>query len=235
MADVTGPYIDFLGEIHPLHEGVPVTIGRDADIVIDDNPFLHRRFLQIVARDSLVWIANLGTALTATVSDDSGRSQAWLAPGGQLPIVFPRAVVYFTAGPTTYEFEIVHADAPYEIVATEEPETGHTTVGRVEFTPDQKLLIVALAEDLLRRGNRGSGTIPASADAARRLGWAVTKFNRKLDNVCEKLTRGGVRGLHGNADRLAAGRKARLVEYALASRLVTEEDLPLLDLGGGAG
>ena len=40
--------------------------------------------------------------------------------------------------------------------------------------------------------NRG----PSSADAAARLGWTVTKFNRKLDNVCQKLADAGIRGLH---------------------------------------
>ena len=61
-----------------------------------------------------------------------------------------------------------------------------------------------------------------SGAAAQRLGWTITKFNRKLDNVCEKLAKLGVRGLHGDASRLATSRKARLVEHALATQLVTE-------------
>ncbi len=104
----------------------------------------------------------------------------------------------------------------------------------MSLTPDQKLLILVLAENVLRRGNRGAGTIPASADAAARLGWSITKFNRKLDNVCDKLTRNGIRGLHGAADRLATSRRARLVEYALAARLVDQSDLSLLELAATA-
>ena len=69
---------------------------------------------------------------------------------------------------------------------------------------------------------------PASNVVAARLGWTPTKFNRKLDNVCDKLTKLGVRGLHGDAARLATSRKARLVEYALATQLVTAADLALL-------
>ena len=72
--------------------------------------------------------------------------------------------------------------------------------------------------------------MPTSAGAALRLGWTITKFNRKLDNVCDKLTRNGVRGLHGDARNLATNRRARLVEYALSARLVTTHDLALLDL-----
>ena len=71
--------------------------------------------------------------------------------------------------------------------------------------------------------------IVAFRQALERLGWTLTKFNRKLDNVCEKLDQIGIRGLHGDPRRLAGGRRARLVEYALAARLVTPTDLVLLD------
>ena len=72
--------------------------------------------------------------------------------------------------------------------------------------------------------------LPSSAEAAERLGWTITKFNRKLDNVCQKLQRLGVRGLHGGPDRLASNRRTRLIEYAVATRLVTRADLALLDM-----
>ena len=38
----------------------------------------------------------------------------------------------------------------------------------------------------------------------------------------------GVRGLHGGPAKLASSRKARLVEYAMAARIVTADDLDLL-------
>jgi hypothetical protein len=223
------PYVDFLGEIYPLEPDVPVVIGRDADITIDDNRYLHRRFLEIVNRDSLVWIMNVGSSLTATIVDSDGLLQAWIAPGARLPLVFPRTAVWFTAGPTTYEFDVVVGEAPYATLAVVEHESGDTTIGRIAFTPDQKLLILALAEDILRRGNRGAGSIAANSAAAGRLGWTITKFNRKLDNVCEKLSKLGIRGLRGDQDRLASSRRARLVEYSLAARLVSKDDLSLLD------
>ena len=60
-------------------------------------------------------------------------------------------------------------------------------------------------------------------------GWALTRFNRKLDNVCQKLADAGTRGLHGGPGKLASNRRARLVEYAVSSQLVTRSDLSLLD------
>ncbi len=71
--------------------------------------------------------------------------------------------------------------------------------------------------------------IPTSAKAAERLGWTVTRFNRKLDNVCDKLDRAGIPGLRGGRSSYATSRRVRLVEHALAARLVTRADLPLLN------
>jgi len=81
---------------------------------------------------------------------------------------------------------------------------------------------------LLREGT-GMSDIPTSVNAAKRLGWATTRFNRKLDNVCDKLDRVGVQGLRGGVRSYATNRRARLVEYAIAARIATRFDLPLLD------
>jgi len=221
--------LDFCGEIYPVPQPGSLTVGRDADVSIDDNPYLHRRLLEFTVHGDMVWAANIGSTLTVTLSDADGLAQSWLSPGARLPLVFPRNVLWFTAGPTTYELEVILPDAPYRTSAKVEANDGDTTIGRVSFTPDQRLLIVALAEDILRRGDRGAGAIPPSAKAAERLGWTITKFNRKLDNVCEKLARGGVRGLVSDGIRPASNRRARLVEYALAARLVTTSDLEWLD------
>lgn len=224
--------VDFCGEQFRVEEGESLTIGREADVMIDDNPFLHRRFLRISYDKDMWWIANVGAQLAATLADDAGTVQAWLAPGAQLPIAFEHCVVWFTAGPTTYEFEIHLKDAPFSVIAPEDPVAGSTTHGRTSLTPDQHLLIIALAEPMLRRRVRGAVNAPSSAEAAARLGWTVTKFNRKLDNVCQKFERMGVRGLHGGPEQLATSRKARLVEYAIAARLVHSADLDILDQPG---
>jgi hypothetical protein len=228
-----GVTVDFCGELFQADASRALTIGRVGDIEIDDNPYLHRNFLQIVEEGGFWWLANVGTTLTATVADKKGLFQAWLNPGARIPLALERLTVWFTAGPTTYDFDII-VDTPAftstgTVAMEENDSTGETTVGRVSFTPDQKLLIVALAEPFLRRGQTGAAQIPSSADAAARLGWKVTKFNRKLDNVCQKVADAGTRGLHGGPGKLASNRKARLVEHALSTRLVTEPDLVLLD------
>lgn len=210
------------------------SIGRDADLNVDDNPYLHRQFLRLRAEVGLWWLENVGTLLSATLTDGSGQVQATLAPGARLPLVFDRVHVVFGAGSTSYELEIT-SDAgffgPPVLPEARAAGSDTETIGHVPLTHSQRQLIVALAEPLLRGGSSGRGEIPGSAEAAARLGWTLTAFNRKLDNVCEKLDRIGVTGLRGGRDSLATNRRLRLVEYAVSTRLVTAEDLGLLGPG----
>jgi len=222
------PTIEFCGE-RTIIDHQPFTIGRDGDLVIDDdNRFLHRQFLRLSSQQGVWLLANVGTRLSANVADAAGRLNAFLAPGAVLPVVFDDTVVRFTAGPTTYEFTIGLAEPSFVPGHVNQSDSGDATIGRVIMTPDQLRLVLALAEPALRGGGRVGTTMPSSGDAAQRLGWTITKFNRKLDNVCQKLAAQGVRGLHGDPGRLASNRRARLVEYALAVRLVTGDDLGLL-------
>jgi hypothetical protein len=221
--------VEFAGEYHHVFPGETFTAGREGSLAIDDNPFLHRNFLRISRSDHLWWLVNVGTRLSATVTDGGGRVQAWLAPGARIPIVFHATYVIFTAGPTTYELRIF-SDAPkFEETHGSVGDHGITTLGTVSLTPSQHLLLVALAEPMLRREGAGMSSIPTSAQAAARLGWTVTRFNRKLDNVCEKFDRLGVTGLRGGGGSYATNRRARLVEHALAARIVSRSDVLLLD------
>ena len=47
--------------------------------------------------------------------------------------------------------------------------------------------------------------------------------------MCDKLDKVGVAGLRGGGGKLATNRRARLVEHAVTSHLVTAADLDLLE------
>ncbi|QNK83096.1 hypothetical protein [Nakamurella sp. PAMC28650] len=224
-----GIQVEFCGEWFTPDPACLFEIGRDGNLQVDGNPYLHRRFLTLECIDGMWWLANVGSQLSATVSDVTGALQAWLAPGARLPMVFGDTSVLFTAGPTTYEMAIVNDEAAFAMSEVGRAESGETTIGPVTLTPSQKQLILALAEPLLRREGTSVSSIPSSKEAAARLGWEQTRFNRKLDNVCDKLDRRGVRGLRGGVGQLAVNRRARLVEHAVATRLVVAGDLVLLD------
>jgi hypothetical protein len=225
--------IEYCGEWSTVEPSQRFTIGRAADLSVDDNPYLHRTFLELRCEQGVWLLANVGKQLSATIGDQQSQMVAHLAPGGVVPLVFDHTYVRFGAGPTTYEVQLVLPDPPFAPVGLDEPvdETGmsDTTRAPAHLTPDQRIIVLALAEHALVRTGSGPSALPTSADAARRVGWTERKFNKKLDQVCQKLAKAGVRGLHGGPGDIAANRRARLVEYCLASRLVTEEDLPELD------
>ena len=104
--------------------------------------------------------------------------------------------------------------------------SGTATIdfGVIPFTTDQHLLLVALCENRLL----GETSLPSNRAVARTIGWTITKYNRKLDAVCAKLSRQGVRGLRGSNDALASDRRVNLVEHAVSAGLVTRGDLGLL-------
>ena len=219
--------IDFAGEIHEVLPGERFVIGRQGDLAIDDNPYLHREFLEISHDEGWWWVRNVGGRLAASLTDRRAIMRSTLAPGARLPIVFPVTLLTFTAGATTYELELATEVGGY----AEQARTlsgGDTTVGAITFTESQLLAILALAEPVLRRVGTGVAHLPSSSQAAERLGWTLTRFNRKLDNVCDKLDRAGISGLHGGPGSNAANRRARLVEYAVSTLIVTADDLPLL-------
>lgn len=223
--------LDFSGEVHRAGTDETFVIGRGGDLDIDDNPYLHRRFLVLSHEGGLWWIANEGSRLSAVLTDGDGLVQSRLAPGARMPLVFPRVILTFSAGPTTYEIDLLTSgEDHFTNISGSNQASGQTTIGVTPMTRSQLLLVLALAEPVLKRAGTGAAEIPSSAHAAARLGWPLTKFNRKLDNVCEKLDRVGVRGLRGGrAEGAASNRRTALVEHAVSTLMVTADDLPKLD------
>ncbi len=221
--------VDFAGEVHHLGTERRFVIGREGDLVIDDNPYLHRHFLAIDHSEGLWWVSNVGTRLGAHLTDSTGLLRSSMAPGARSPLVFPESLLTFAAGSTAYEI-VLYTDAhEYAPQAHRQPATGESTIIPTAFTDTQRLAVLALAEPLLRRVGTGASEVPPAVVAARRLGWTQTRFNRKLDNVCDKLIAAGVPGLRGEAGSSAANRRLQLVEYAVTTLLVTAADLPMLD------
>ena len=100
----SGLLVEFCGEEFPLRPGAKFSIGRDADLVVDeDNVFLHRRMVELSFDNGYWWVANVGSRLPVTVTGEAGTLQSSLGPGSRLPIVLPTVAILFTAGDTTYQ------------------------------------------------------------------------------------------------------------------------------------
>ena len=173
--------IDFAGEIYRVEPTQSFTVGREGDLALSDNPFLHRKFLVFEFQNGLWWVHNQGSRLGATVADMAGASRAWVTPGVRVPMVFGQMAVVFSAGSTTYE---ILAEVPCPSYENREPaqaeaaeadsDTGQATMGMVVLTESQKLLILSLAEPWLRRAGTGTVSLPRNDDAVR--GVQVTYF-----------------------------------------------------------
>lgn len=222
--------VEFLGEEFEVSPSRTFTFGRAGDLSIDDNQHLHRRLGLIDFADGMWWLHNVGSALNIDVVDRNSPSRLSLSPGATMALVFEEAVLRFQAGVTSYEVNVDVPLSPPETTtggADADEGTPTVTATELQFTPDQLRCILALAEPRLL--DPAVIEVPTNKAAAARLGWKLTKFNRKLDNVCTKIARAGVTGLHGDAGALATKRRERLVVHAVTANLVTSADLVLLD------
>ncbi|MDR1431227.1 MAG: hypothetical protein LBI99_03815 [Propionibacteriaceae bacterium] len=227
--------VEFAGNWYFPRPNEQFSIGRSGDIAWDDNPYLHRKFLRLAFGNGFWWVINDGKRLTAALSDQEGRMYSWLSPGSAVPLVFRSMRLSFSAGPISYELNLFTATGAFAPVGSlAYADHNEETIGDIPLTAAQKLLILALAENRLRKFGSGAVEIPSTAQAAERLGWTQTRFNRKLDNVCDKFDNIGVEGLRGDSSGYATNRRARLVEYAVSSALVTAADLPLLEAESAA-
>jgi hypothetical protein len=221
--------LEFLGEEHVLGPEDDLRFGRSADLAIDENPFMHRVVGRFVRREGVWWLQNHGTRLRLELLDTDTGAVLEAAPGQQIPVLGTSFLVRFSAGPTSYELSgrrsgiVLKVDAEGEVVGTETIDFGS-----IPLSPEQHLVLVAMYESRLRLGGIEGNTV-----IAQRLGWPVTKFNRKLDTICDKLTRAGVRGVKGGRGVQAEGRREALVSYAVRNGLVGPNDLDLLRASAG--
>ena len=162
--------LDFAGELFEIPPERAFRIGRQGELAIDDNPYLHRAFLEVEAAEGLWWVTNAGSRLPAHLTEARGRVRTTLAPGARQPLVFPDTVLTFTAGSTTYEL-LLHTDATgWRPSVPGRPGEGDTTIAPSALTETQRLALLALAEPVLRRDGTGASQVPSAVEAAARLG-----------------------------------------------------------------
>ena len=98
-------YVDFCGDERVVDAGGSLSFGRTADLVIDDNPYMHRVLGAFDYRDGHWLLFNEGSHTTLNVLDRAGPSSAVLAPGRSVGLAMAEFAVTFVAGRTRYEIE----------------------------------------------------------------------------------------------------------------------------------
>jgi hypothetical protein len=232
MRDDLRLHVEYCGRTASLETSEELTFGRAGDLRVDDNPHLHRVLGRFWARGDQWWLSNEGRSISIQIADADSRSNVVLAPGTEAAMSFPNSVVRFRAGITDYELAVRvpdrEDDDSRDEVDDDDEAFGDTVgLGDVMLTDEQRLLLLALAEPTLRDPH-SKEELPANRAVARRLGWSITKFNRKLDNLCTRFAKLGVGGLRGSIDQLATDRRRRLVEHAIESHLISVAQLDRL-------
>lgn len=225
--------VEFVEEYRELSPGQELTFGRIADLVVDEaNQYLHRILGRLVFHDGLWWVENLGSQIELDLLGADGTSVSLPArpddaPPSSAPLSVEVMTLTFGVAGARYEIELRVTVAPRpEAHAPLEEGAATLGYGRIELTDEERMLLVALGEPVLRDISAGAEALPTNREAARKLGWTQPKFNRKLDYLCIRLTKAGVRGLQGGRGDEALNRRWRLVEHAVGTRLVTPNDLP---------
>ena len=65
----------FLGQETKVEPAESLDFGRQADLVVDDNPYLHRRLGRFQARGGVWWILNTGSTIVMELSDSASPSK----------------------------------------------------------------------------------------------------------------------------------------------------------------
>ncbi len=209
--------VEHVGEERWVLPSDELTFGRSADLVVDANPYLHRILGRFRHDGRHWWMDNVGRSVALTVLASEELSSATVGPGSSAPLL---------AGPVAYELEVTLEDAERRAdLGAVRGDSGPLVTlewGRVELNPDQIDLLSVLCETRLARPSDQWAPIPSNRTCAARLGWTLAKFNRKLDHLCERLQRAGVRGVHGDLGLSAVDRRRVLVDHVVRTGLLDE-------------
>ena len=216
--------VEHCGDERVVARGDTLTFGRSADVVIDANPYLHRILGRFRHDGRSWWLDNVGRSSALTLLSVDDLSSATVGPGSTAPILQIESVVAFGAGPAEYEVAVTNERAERQAdlgpVAADGPLVT-LEWGRIDLNPDQVEMLRVLCEHRLARPSDQWADIPSNRACAARLGWTLAKYNRKLDHVCDRLARSGVRGLRGDLGLSAVDRRRVLVDHVVQSGLLT--------------
>jgi DNA-binding CsgD family transcriptional regulator len=212
----------FLGEVYrPVRE---LVFGRDADLALDDNSYLHRRAGRFRCRDSTWWLENVGTRLRLTMVGADG-SLIDLQPGGVSPLLGAAGEISLTAGPTRYaiEYQLEHSQLHWDDTGPLETMGSDTITFGPLLTPRELDFVVVMAQGRLT-GRLGS--LPTHGEIADI--WGVS--HKTVDNTLQRL-RSKIRAQ--NVGYVQSSET--MVEYLVTQGLVTLVDLEWARLDSPAG
>jgi len=214
--------VRFLGEIYrPRTE---FTFGRHADLVLDENSYLHRIAGRFRLELEAWWLDNLGSRLRLTMVSDDG-SLLELQPGASSPLLSTGGQVALSAGPTRYMIEYsVETPVRPAVGAARSGMGGADTItyGPI-LTPRERDFVVVMAQGRL---TGRLGPIPSHGEIAETWGVSHKTVDNTLQRLRKKLRDNSVTSINS---------AETLVEYLVTQGLVSPADLDWASLDNPAG
>lgn len=213
-----GLTVRFVGEVYTPE--VELTFGRQADLSLDDNSYLHRRAGRFRLRQSTWWLENLGARLRLTMASSDG-SLLDLQPGASSLLLGERGEISITAGPTRYmiEYELQQRQADWDDTSQFRIGGADTVTFGPILTPREIDFVVVMAQGRL---TGRLGPIPSHGEIAEI--WGVS--HKTVDNTLQRL-RAKLRDQNINF----VNSSETLIEYLVTQGLVSTADLDWACLG----
>ena len=214
--------VRFLGEVYqPLRE---LVFGRDAELALDDNSYLHRQAGRFRCRDTTWWLENLGSRLRLTMVGADG-SLIDLQPGGSSPLLGAAGEISLTAGPTRYaiEYQLERNQARWDDTGPFQPVGADTITFGPLLTPRELDFVVVMAQGRL---TGRLGPLPTHEQIAETWGVSPKTVDNTLQRLRSKLRSQNVGYVQSSET---------MVEYLVTQGLVTLADLDWARLDSSAG
>ena len=209
----------------PISAAQPFTFGRSpgCDLTLDEaDRSISRVAGRIECVDSVWYLVNSSTSRPLYLIGEVGLRRTIPTEGREaLPAGHTRVVV---VGVRTHELVIAVGDAAVgDVIDLTDGYEGADHTFMPSITTNERIALAAVGEGYLLPHPRHDPKPRTYAEAADRLGLPMSTVRKRVENVRKKLIDAGVFQVEGPDARAAT------VEFALAVRLVTSADLPLLD------
>lgn len=226
---------DLCGTAMEVAPGTGLTIGRNADLIVgEDNPYMHRRVLHAYADGDTWYLRNVGSHVTVMVRLPGDSRGFRLAPDQAVALNGPEYSVLFGVKREIYEIA-VHMDVEESADPFADFDSdGTETITVAELNDRERALVAAYAEDYLRGNVESLIVLCTDADAAVKLGTTPKALTHRRYALYELVVGGGLVS-NSEWNRITPhNRMIRAVQAVIEARLVTADDLVLLEGGGAA-
>lgn len=204
--------ICFVGETY--RPTAQLTFGRQADLTLDENSYLHRRAGRFRLLTPSWWLDNLGGRLRLTMVSSDG-SLLDLQPGASSPLLGDRGEVSVTAGPTRYsiEYHLQHRQTPQEEKSSFRIGGADTMTYGPILTPRELDFVVVMAQGRL---TGRLGPVPSHSEIADIWGVSAKTVDNTLQRLRTKLRNQNINYVNSSET---------LIEYLVTQGLVSPADL----------